>query len=476
MDEDADPANRLALRPDLRLRRMYATARQFVRRRWARILAVATLAAAVLGIVGHTLGGIAGISEFHRVSSTSTAKAGSESRSAPSARPFRSLVIMPLKSTDQSSDGKELAQRIGREVTIAASRTFFDGLVISHGLASTYADRAFDPRRIGEELGVRYVVESHLGTAADGQELSMIVTDALDASQVATVRHVFPAGDTGEASARVANELRLALFNVTRREVATLPRAQRDAWDVLLRGEALDDSIVVQPEKQRLFEQALRLDPGFVLAMLDLARVLHIRAQNEPANRPDMIHRLDDVSRRATGLAPRDPRAWQWRAFSLLWQKNWHGAVSAVEQVLRLDPFRPGAHSTQAAVLIMTGRSEEALKPLDRAAELGGDAATTDQWRCVALAQLARDSDALPSCERTAAAWDYWIIYAYATGVAANAGQSDRATVWKKKLVGANPGISIASLRDCDFAQHPVFAEKSERLFQGLRSAGIPER
>jgi TolB-like protein len=434
-----------------------------VRARWARLLGIAAVFAGIIGIVGHTLGGIAGIWEFYRVSRHDDAAA--QRRTSSAARPFRSVAVLPL-AADHDAD-RPLARALTLETTAAATRMLREGLVVSNGLAQESAQRSRDPRRIGAELNVRYVV--------DGRVLAIELIDALDGSQLWTASQTVMPDDPAATSARLVNPLRAAIANATRKEVRSLPKTQRDAWELVFRGDALSEASPGSPQSQQLYEEALRLDRAFVPAMLGLQGELFLRAQNEPQRRAEIVKRFDEVSRQAVSLAPDDPRLWVWRAHALQWQDNWSASFEAIDRALRIDPFRSSTLVSRAALMVYTARATEALATIARAAELQGDRSGSYWIECLAYLQLERNAEAVAPCE-SAATWHYWVVYALPLVAHAHLGNVEKAAAWKKKMLEANPSASIASFRDLGVSKHPDYVAASARFQEGLRKAGVPER
>jgi hypothetical protein len=88
---------------------------------------------------------------------------------------------------------------------------------------------------------------------------------------------------------------------------------------------------------------------------------------------------------------------------------------------------------------------------------------------------LSRDGEALPFCERGAALWNNWIMFSALTAVHANLGNAERSQYWKRRLVEANPAISVARVKAMRLSDRPEFWRQLEHLVDGLRKAGIPE-
>lgn len=465
------------------LRGWFGAAAGQLRGHWARILAIAALGAGVIGIVGHTLGGLAGIWEFYRVAGPGGPGKGdaqvAERSAAPTARsgerPFRSVAVLPFTVDARMPEDELLARTLGREMTAAASRALREGLVISFGTAQQVSERTRDPRRTADQLNVRYLVEGDLRAKGEGRELALELIDAVDGSQLWSARQPVSPGDPTATVTKLINPLRDAILAATTKEVRSLPKRQRDAWDHVFRAWETSENAEGFRERERHLEEALRLDPKFVPALIGLQKTLFVRAQEEPERRAEIVRRFDDVSKRAIDAAPSDPRAWAWRAYALQRQDNWGGAFAANDEALRLDPFRSETHVDRASLNVYAGRAKEALEAAARAAELQGKAVAADWQTCLAYQQLQRDADAVPACERAATS-NYWVAIALAVAAHANAGNAEKAAGWKQKMLEANPQASVARLADLGVSNHPDFKARAQHFYDGLRKAGVPER
>jgi hypothetical protein len=88
------------------------------------------------------------------------------------------------------------------------------------------------------------------------------------------------------------------------------------------------------------------------------------------------------------------------------------------------------------------GRDEEAVVWLSRSIELGSNWRLPHLWLAAALARLGRLEEASEAAH---------------TGLE------------------LNPGFTIARLRSSAFSHNPVYLAGRERVYDGLRKAGVPE-
>src|SRR5271169_6597679 len=87
---------------------------------------------------------------------------------APPGPPLMSLAVMPFTPASTSADDEGLAERVTQDLTTAIEHRLRYALVVSHSLAAKYKDQSLDPRAVGHDLNVRYLVEGNLRNANGG--------------------------------------------------------------------------------------------------------------------------------------------------------------------------------------------------------------------------------------------------------------------------------------------------------------------
>ena len=144
----------------------------------------------------------------------------------------------------------------------------------------------------------------------------------------------------------------------------------------------------------------------------------------------------------------------------------------------RLDPSNPDYPEQRGFLLLVTGRSAEAIPLIEQVIRRVGsysDAEIRDLcWNYVALG---RHALAIPACEKTAALSTWWSDEMYLAAGYAQAGQIDKANEAAARLMKSKPDITIDLLRKRRYSSHPDYRRWEEgELFAGLRKAGIPDK
>ena len=97
-------------------------------------------------------------------------------------------------------------------------------------------------------------------------------------------------------------------------------------------------------EARKLYDEALRLDPNLVLALLGRGWTLQLEFLLGSADRDRLVQELDALTSRAVVLDPDDPMVWSLPSSALASQWRWEAALEANAKEQSLDPTRAGAY------------------------------------------------------------------------------------------------------------------------------------
>ena len=118
-----------------------------------------------------------------------------------------------------------------------------------------------------------------------------------------------------------------------------------------------------------LYDEALRLDPNFLPALLGRFNTLHWELyENLDADRARFVAEMDLLSRRAVALDDQNPSAWGTRVDASGWLGRWDEAFTADEKAQTLDPAALVFNLEDMAWLkYATGRPVETIALTERA-------------------------------------------------------------------------------------------------------------
>lgn len=255
------------------------------------------------------------------------------------------LAVLPI--TDMSKDGSHtpFADGLTDALTTALARVKTLAIV-SRTSAFQYRGAA-DLRRVGRELGVRYVLEGGLQHDGSQMRINVQLIDALSGAHVWAQQYDRPADDDlavqTELVTTLAAELRPQLVNAVKRAMEARPAQPATAWQLYMQSTWMPgggrNSLAWERERVQLATRALALDPNLGQADSVLADKLAYLANVDPSSDTEEARaRAALHARRALELAPDDADV----MFNVSIH-HWHAghmkeAIEATRRTLELDP------------------------------------------------------------------------------------------------------------------------------------------
>ena len=269
----------------------------------------------------------------------SEALAESTSENSIAVLPFTNLSPDPANQYFSDGMTEELISKLSRvkdlQVTARTSVARFKG-----------TDK--DIREIGEELGVRYVLEGSVRKAGDRVRITAQLIDATTGFHVwsddfnGTLKDVFAAQE--ETALKIVEALHLALSPTEEAAVRQRYTENPDAYDAYLQGWALlesfnpgiDGSAKIDIALQH-FEQALALDSDYALALAGLAAAESFYFWIGVGTDDNLV-RAEQYAGRALALEPRLSEAHVVVGDIHAFRDQWAAAIAAYRYAIRLDP------------------------------------------------------------------------------------------------------------------------------------------
>jgi adenylate cyclase len=399
-----------ALRPEaiaeLPAANMSTTPRRRRAAPWAVVAAVAA-AVLVLAVVGWWVWPATR-------SPPSSAVAAATSIAQPLVAPRLSIVVLPFANLSNDPDQQYFADGITEDLMTDLSH-IPDMIVIAGSTAFTFKNKPVDAKRIGRELGVRYLLEGSVQRSGNQIRVNAQLIEAETAAHLWAERFDRNMDDLlvlqNEITNRIANALGVELINREATQLVERP----DALDYILQGRAAFSKPPSRDNCEQaisLFEHALALDPQSVEAKSWLAVVLSVRVLDGMTG-----SRSADVAR----------------------------ANELVTQVLAASPRNPLIHVVKGTVLRAQNRCEEAITEYETALATGSN--LVDAFFGLALCKLLTGSidEVIPLEERairlSPRASDIGWWYGQIGTVHLLQSRSDEAIAWLEKARSALPGI-----------------------------------
>ncbi|MHC4406413.1 MAG: adenylate/guanylate cyclase domain-containing protein [Planctomycetota bacterium] len=284
-----------------------------------------------------------------------------------------SVVVLPFENMSGDPEQEYFSDGISEDIITGLSqmRGIF---VIARNSAFTYKGRGVDVKRVGLDLGVRYVLEGSVRRSGNRIRVTAQLIDADTGIHVwadrydGTIEDVFALQDEITANVITAVGPEITLAEIQR---ARGKRSESfDAWDRYL--QALQGFYAVNKagyeEATALLEEAIELDPRFSTAYATLARC-HAYAgfHGWGHSAHEVIAKAEEFARQSVALDENDPFGHLALGQVLIFNSDPGRAVNELKRALELSPNLSIAHELLSNALAFLGRSEEALAAAERA-------------------------------------------------------------------------------------------------------------
>lgn len=401
-----------------------------------------------------------------------------------SARPPLSVVVMPIANLTgdpaREDDVDDMTDRLAGSLSRVPG-----AFVIAPSTAFTFKGKTTDVRRVGSDLGVRYVLEGALRGQDGLLQLTVRMADSTSAVQLWSETFEAPVHRASELPSevvpRVASSLNLRLISVEAQR-SLRERNAPDAVDLLIRARAAlrwtgqgEEGV---GRARHLLEEAVRLDGDLAEAWALLAWSYLDEIRFRPGRDED-LQRASQAVERAISLAPESADALGVKARLLYNRAEMPQALLAFQRAIELNPNDPQWQSHKGATLIMLGQPEAAMAAIDRAIRLSPRDPQLPLWQMfegVALLHLGRDNEAVERLNQAVngnpkSAFGR-LFLASALG---NAGRLDDAQIQVQELQRLRPGFTLTLFRSREPSNDPTFLAQREHIYEGLRRAGFAD-
>jgi adenylate cyclase len=409
------------------------------------------------------------------------------------APPVAGLSIVVLPFTNLSGDPSQgyLADVITDELTTGLSR-IRGSFVIARSTAFTYKGKPVDVKQVGQDLGVRYVLEGSEEQGGDRVRVNAQLISAetgahLWADQFDTDRaDLLTMQD--EIVTRLARSLDIEMAAIEAARVARAQPGSPTAEDLALRCLAgYDNATYGSAEKAaayELCERALQIDGNNVLALSLISIELAVRLVNgQSADRQADIHRAEDLIARVIALEPDNYRVYFAKSFLSGVQKRPEEALAEAERSLALNPSFIQAYIALSAYLGV-GRPEKLIEVTDRAIRLSPH--DPQLWalyanKGIAYTALNESAQAIDWYRRSLALNPQYVVTQMnlISELALNGQEAEAREMLKRYLSASGPRVRTLAQRKAfhyAFSDNPAYLAWGDRMVEGLRKAGMPEQ
>jgi TolB-like protein len=406
---------------------------------------------------------------------------------SPTSAPQLSIVVLPFVNLSGDPEQQYLADVLTENLTTGLARikgTF----VIARSTAFTYKGKPVDVKQVGKDLGVRYALE---GSEQHGRDKIRVNAQLIDVASGAHLwadqfdasrSDLFEAED--EIVRRIARSLQIQLIAVDLARATRSRPNNPDAQDLALRCKAACynmGNLATVGNVVAACQRSLKADEHDVFALSVLGLILALSVVTaQSVEREADLEKADELVSRALALDADSDAAHYAKSWVLMGRNRHEQAISEAERALALNPSFIDTYLSRCAAYNCLGQPDRALELADEAIRLSprdpflnhfhhdkGWAFFMKQQYEPAIQWLRRAEHSNPFT---------YLQLSSALALTGRSAEAKKALDQYKKYPGVNT-TTIAQLRMQQFAlaDNAEWIAYNERLFDGLRKAGMPE-
>ncbi len=394
-----------------------------------------------------------------------------------------SIAVLPFANVSNDSTQDYLADGMTGDLITDLSK--ISGLfVIARNSVFAYKGKAVNVTDVGEELGVRYVLEGSVRRTGDRVRINAQLVEASTGHHLWAERYdrnyesIFELQD--EVISQVVSAIAVRLTDTEQSRIGRLPTSNLEAYDVYLRAEQslyIGDTGAFR-DTLSFYRRAIALDPEFADAYAGLARAsveLWRQDYNEVVASAVARRYAYEAAERALALSPDNARAYSVLAVLQVVDGFHDAAIKSARKAVSLSPSDAEGHFNLGLVLAFSGRPSDARAAVESALRLNPKPGP-GQWLLAGIGFFAdrqyeratraieRARDARPTDETARL---------YLSSAYAHLGKADDA---KREVDALRKIIPVASLqyyraRDAYFKR----PQDLSKFIDGLNKAGLPE-
>jgi len=286
-----------------------------------------------------------------------------------------------------------------------------------------------------------------------------------------------------EFVSRLANSLGWELLKAESLRAMRERPNNPDAADLAMRGEIIlrssPNGREEYNEARALFERALALDPQNLPAMIGLTNVLTDRLIDLASPDPEKdVARAEETINAALALQPDNSSAHRQKGYVQITKRQYASAISEFEKAIAEDPNNAYAHADASFWKVAIGTVE--FTGIEKAFRLSPHDPSAPWWQfdmCRLDDHLAQWEQAVEWCNKAVAGKPgFWWPIADLAIANAWAGHDREAKEAVAQLQKVYPGFTVQGFLGFHWTDNPTFNAQYERMAEGLRKAGLPEK
>jgi TolB-like protein/DNA-binding winged helix-turn-helix (wHTH) protein len=400
------------------------------------------------------------------------------------AAPPLSMVVLPFTnlSSDQAQD--YMVDGIVETLTTDLSR-IPQSFVIARNTAFTYRNKVVQAKQIGQELGVRYLIQGSIQCTEARLRVTVQLIEATTDALLWAERFDRDRGDVLDLQDEIVTNLartldvELVLAESKRAALSPDPRSV----DLTFRGWAAFNRGInpaCLKEARQFFDQALMLDQDNVMALAGLADVNSAMVVGYMTDdRAGCLAATESMAMKALELAPNEAKAHASLALVYLWTNRLPQSISEYERALALNRNLAFAHANIGIAKYVAGQPHDTEGHIAQAIRLSPRDAWLNAW-CLAAGTaklaLCHDAEAVSWIRRAIEAnRTLPLAHFMLASALALQRQADEAIAATKAGLALDPAFTIQRFRNNPLSDNPAYLAQRQRICEGMLAARVPD-
>ena len=398
--------------------------------------------------------------------------------------PRLSIVVLPFANIGGDPEQEYFVDGVTESLTTDLSR-IGGSFVIARNTAFTFKGKAVDVKRVGRELNVRYVLEGSVQRGGHRLRVNVQLIDAETGNHLWAERFDKPVADLfdmqDEIVSRLANTLDAQLTTAEARRAERSPHP--DAMDLCFQGKAYANRGVTpenMAQARNFFKRCLALDPENVEALVGIGLVdVSIGVNFFDDSRAAHLAAAEPAIVRALSMAPQHALAHGVLGLIQIQTNRTSQGIAECERALTLDRNLAVAHGWIGIAKAISGLHAETEAHVQEALRLSPRDTFSFRWfYYVGLAKLLHgaDADAVVWLRRSIETYrDFFLPHFLLASALALQGQLDQAKAAAETGLLYFADFTIRRYRTNAPSNNQAFLAERERIYDGMRIAGVPE-
>ena len=288
----------------------------------------------------------------------------------------RAIAVLPFDNFSHDPDQEFFADGITEDIIsrLAGWRAF---PVIARNSTFTYKGQTVDIVKVGQELGVRYVLEGSVRKSGHRVRVTAQLIQADTGHHIMAERYDRDLTDLFELQdeivTTIAGAIQPELLKFERDRIADRPQHNEDAYEFYQHGmfhhyrQNQQDNC----QAQVYFRRALAIDAQYPQAMAALSIALSSAAMVGWTDDADArFADADEFAQQAVTLDPRYPNAHFALGLVCMWTRRSERGIAAFEEAIKFNPSFAAAHVLLGQMYLYAGRREEAIGQAEKGIRL----------------------------------------------------------------------------------------------------------